>query len=70
MVVSERSGPYRIDIATDRHREQYINIASDLVGSAPLDVDQVHDAAAYRYIRIKNRGRTNVCLDALGVFVR
>jgi predicted Ser/Thr protein kinase len=70
VVVREGSGPYRIDIATDRHREQYINIASDLVGSAPLDVDQVHEAAAYRYIRIKNRGRTNVCLDALGVFVR
>jgi hypothetical protein len=72
IVVDEaHSGPYRVDVATNRHAEDFINIASDMVGSAPLDVDQVHTGASYRYVRVKNRSaRGNVCLDAVGVHVR
>jgi len=70
-VDAERSGPYRVDVASNRTPESnFINVASDLVGTAPLDVDQVR-GTAYRYVRIKNRStRGNVCLDAVGLYVR
>ncbi len=70
-VDADRSGPYRVDVASARSPESnFVNVASDLVGTAPLDVDQVR-GTAYRYVRIKNRStRGNVCLDAVGLYVR
>lgn len=69
-VNAERSAPYRLDVASARSPESnFVNVASDLVGTAPLDVDQVR-STAYRYVRIKNRStRGNVCLDAVGLYV-
>jgi predicted Ser/Thr protein kinase len=71
IVDAARSGPYRVDLLVTRRRDEALNVASDLVGSTPLDIDEVAAGLGYRYVRIKNRSaRGNVCLDAVGVYLR
>jgi hypothetical protein len=71
VVDAARSGPYRVDLLVTRRRDEAVNVASDLVGSTPLDIDEVDAGEGYRYVRIKNRStRANVCLDAVGVHLR
>ncbi len=61
----ERSGPYRADVGVDSHR--YTTVGSAIVGSLPLDADQ-YGIDRIRYVRIKNRGRENLYVDAVGVY--
>ncbi len=60
-----RSGPYRADVGVDRH--QYTTVGSELVGSLPLDADQ-YGIRRIRYVRIKNRGRRDLYVDAVGAY--
>jgi hypothetical protein len=60
-----RSGPYRADVGVDRH--QYTTVGAELVGSLPLDVDQ-YGIRRIRYVRIKNRSRRDLYVDAVGAF--
>ncbi|MGE0785572.1 MAG: protein kinase [Sandaracinaceae bacterium] len=61
----ERSGPYRADVAVAQN--QYVTVGSELVGSLGLDADQF-GMTRIRYVRIKNRGTTNLYLDAVGAY--
>ena len=61
----ERSGPYRADVAVAVNT--YTTLGSALVGSLPLDVDQV-DITRVRYVRLKNRGTRNLYVDAVGAY--
>jgi serine/threonine-protein kinase len=71
VVDADRSGPYRVDLLVTRRRDEAVNVASDLVGSTALDIDEVAAGEGHRYVRIKNRSaRGNVCLDAVGVYLR
>jgi serine/threonine-protein kinase len=68
-VVESRSGPYRVDVAMDRHGDTFTTLGSEIAGSTPVDVDQF-DLHAFRYVRIKNLSRTQLaCIDAIGVYV-
>jgi serine/threonine-protein kinase len=63
--VRESSAAYRTDVAPAPH--QYKNIASEVLGSIDLDIDQF-ELPTPRYVRIKNRSEQPVCLDAIGLF--
>lgn len=60
-----RSGAYRVDVGVARN--QFTTVGSELVGSLPLDADQ-YDIERIRYIRIKNRGTSNLYVDAVGAY--
>jgi serine/threonine-protein kinase len=61
-----RSGPYRADVAVAVNT--YTTLGSDLVGSLPLDIDQLELTRPVRYVRLKNRSARNVYVDAIGVY--
>ncbi|MEC7523345.1 MAG: serine/threonine-protein kinase [Myxococcota bacterium] len=60
-----RSDPYRADVGVARN--QYTTVGSELVGSLGLDADQF-EISRIRYVRIKNRGRRNLYVDAVGAY--
>ncbi len=66
IVVATPEGAYRVDVATTRH--EYQTVASDVLGEANLDIDQF-PSANVRYLRIKNRASTPVCVDAVEVLM-
>ncbi|MFK7991926.1 MAG: protein kinase [Sandaracinaceae bacterium] len=58
-----RSSAYRADVGVDRN--QFTTVGSELLGSLSLDTDQFQ-IEQVRYIRIKNRGTSNLYVDAVG----
>lgn len=67
IIVSDTSGPYRVDIGVERTSEAFVNVAADVIGTGPIDLDQF-GVQSFRYVRIKNRARaTTVCVDAVGL---
>ncbi|MCC6877638.1 MAG: serine/threonine protein kinase [Sandaracinaceae bacterium] len=61
-----RSGPYRADVGVARNT--FTTVASDLVGSIGLDVDQF-GLTQIRYVRLKNRSTSSsLYVDAVGAY--
>jgi serine/threonine-protein kinase len=69
IVVRDARSVYRVDVGLDHRNAAMHVIASEVVGTTALDVDEtgVHEI---RFVRVKNPSRTQtVCVDAVGVYV-
>ena len=68
VVVRDPRSVYRVDVGMEPRAFALHVIASEVVGTTPLDVDEdgVHE---FRFVRVKNPSHTQtVCVDAVGLY--